>query len=198
MFHSIADQLLADARLKASTHAFPPSQVLKCRGEALFRSQRARNLACLFDLDPNVHAWTCLPVLLRLGDGYHIVDFAVQRQDGDFLVDVQTPPEWAIKAAGSEGWSYDCISYKPDDNHALIANAVDLLPYASGSVVSLSDRLRLLTALDDDGPLSLKHCCQLVRGTADPMATIATLYFSGEISFDLTERINPETRVFRT
>ncbi|MDG4870156.1 hypothetical protein P8631_19370, partial [Guyparkeria sp. 1SP6A2] len=59
------------------------------------------------------------------------------------------------------------------------------------------DRLRLLTALDKDGSLPLKYCIQLVRGTADPMSTIATLYFSGEISFDLTERISPETRVSR-
>lgn len=197
MFHSIADQRLADARLNASTRTFPPSQVLKCRGRP-FRSQRTRNLACLFDLDPNVHAWTCLPVLLRFGDGYHVPDFAVRRSDGDYLVDTTPPPEWAIKAAESEGWSYDCVSYKPDDNHAFIANAADLLPYAQNSTISLSDRVRLLAALDDDGPLALKHCIQLVRGTADPMSAIATLYFSGEISFDLTERISPETRVSRT
>jgi len=198
MFHSIADQLLADARLNAATRTFPPSQVLKCRGEAIFRSQRARNLGCLFDLDPDVLAWTCLPILLRLGDGYHIVDFAVQRHDGDFLVDAVTPQDWAVKAAESEGWRYDCSSYRLDDNHALIANAVDLLPYAHNSMVSLADRLRVLSALDDDGPLALKHCVQLIRNSSEPMAAIAALYFSGEIRFDLTERINPDTRVSRT
>lgn len=197
MFHSIADQLLADARLNAATRTFPPSQVLKCRGEAIFRSQRARNLACLFDLDPNVHAWACLPVLLRFGDGYHIPDFAVHRSDGDYLVDTTSPPDWAIAAAETDGWLYDCVSYKQDDKAEGIANAVDLLPYALTSTVSLADRLRLLTALDEDGPLPLKYCIQLVRGTADPMSAIAALYFSGEISFDLTERISPETRVSR-
>lgn len=197
MFQSITDRLLADVRLNASGYKFPPSQVLKCHGEPLFRSQQARNLACLFDLDPNVHAWACLPVLLRFGDGYHVPDFAIQRNDGDYLVDATSLPDWVIKAAETDGWHYDCVSYKHDDKAEVIANAVDLLPYALRSTVSLADRLRLLTALDDDGPLPLKYCIQLVRGTADPMSAIATLYFSGEISFDLTERISPETRVSR-
>ncbi len=198
MFQSIADRLLKDVRLNASAYKFPPSQVLQCRGEPLFRSQQARNLACLFDLSPNVIAWTCLPLLVRFGDGYHIPDFAVQRSDGDYLVDATPPQDWAITAAEADGWLYDCASYKQEDKAEVIANAVDLLPYARASTVSLADRLRLLTALDEDGPLALKHCIQLVLGSADPMSAIATLYFSGEISFDLTERISPETRVSRT
>lgn len=198
MFQSITDRLLADVRLNASAYKFPPSQVLKCHGEPLFRSQQARNLACLFDLSPNVVSWTCLPVLLRFGDGFHIPDFAVQRNDGDYLVDAARTPEWALTAAETDGWLYDCISYKQDDKAEVIANAVDLIPYARASTVSLADRLRLLTALDEDGPLPLKYCIQLVRGSADPLGAIAALYFSGEIVFDLTERIAPETRVSRT
>ncbi|QPA25596.1 hypothetical protein IR196_05740 [Brucella anthropi] len=198
MFQSITDRLLKDVRLNASAYKFPPSQVLKCRGEPLFRSQQARDLACLFDLSPNVIAWTCLPLLVRFGDGYHIPDFAIQRNDGDYLVDAARTPEWAIEAAETDGWHYDCVSYKHDDNAVLIANAIDLLPYARTSTVSLSDRLRLLTVLDDDGPLPLKHCVQLLRNTGEPMATIAALYFSGEIVFDLTKRIDPNTRISRT
>ncbi|GAA5665788.1 hypothetical protein Brsp07_04294 [Brucella sp. NBRC 14130] len=198
MFQSITDRLLKDVRLNASAYKFQPSQVLKCRGEPLFRSQQARDLACLFDLSPNVIAWTCLPLLVRFGDGYHIPDFAVQRSDGDYLVDATPPPGWAITAAEADGWLYDRASYQHDNNAVLIANAVDLLPYARTSTVSLSDRVRLLTVLDDDGPLPLKHCFQLIRNSSEPMAAIAALYFSGEIVFDLTERIAPETRVSRT
>ncbi len=47
MFQSITDRLLKDVRLNASAYKFPPTQVLKCRGEPLFRSQQARDLACL-------------------------------------------------------------------------------------------------------------------------------------------------------
>ncbi|MCX2698597.1 hypothetical protein [Ochrobactrum chromiisoli] len=197
MFQSITDRVLADVRLNASAYKFPPSQVLKCNGEPIFRSQQARNLACLFDLSPDVICWTCLPLLVQFGDGCHTPDFAVQRPDGDFLVDVQTPPEWVVKAAESDGWLYDCTTYRLDDNHALIANAVDLLPYAHYSMVSLADRLRVLSALDDVGPLALKHCVQLIRNSSEPMAAITALYFSGEIKFDLSERINPDTRVSR-
>lgn len=198
MFQSIIDRLLKDVRLNASAYKFSPPQVLKCRGEPLFRSQQARNLACLFDLSPNVIAWTCLPLLVRFGDCYHIPDFAIQRNDGDYLVDATPSPDWAITAAETDGWLYDCTSYKHDDNAVLIANAIDLLPYAGTSTVSLSDRVRLLTVLDDDGPLPLKHCVQILRNTGEPMAAIAALYFSGEIVFDLTKRIDPNTRISRT
>ncbi len=197
MFHSIND-VLADAHLRAASNLFAPSVVLKCRGRALFRSQKARNLACYFDLIPDVLAWSCLPFLLGSTETFHIPDFAVQRVDGDYLVDVHDTPEWALAAAEDEGWLYDCASYQHDNNAVLIANAVDLLPYARTSTVSLSDRVRLLTVLDDDGPLPLKHCFQLIRNSSEPMAAIAALYFSGEIVFDLTERIAPETRVSRT
>ena len=177
MFHSIND-VLADAHLRAASNLFAPSVVLKCRGRALFRSQKARNLACYFDLIPDVLAWSCLPFLIGSTETFHIPDFAVQRVDGDYLVDVHDTPEWAIE-------------------QTIIFNAVDLVPFAS-STVSLGDRLRLLSALDDDGPLPLKHCCQLVRNSNEPMSALAALYFSGEVSFDLNERISPETRVSRT
>lgn len=195
MFHSIND-VLADAHLRAASNSFAPSVVLKCKGPALFRSQKARNLACYFDLSPDVLIWSCMPILFGSTQTFHIPDFAVQRADGDYLVDVHDTPEWALAAAEDEGWLYDQHTYKMIEQ-TIIFNAVDLVPFAS-STVSLGDRLRLLSALDDDGPLPLKHCCQLVRNASEPMSALAALYFSGEVSFDLSERISPETRVSRT
>ncbi|WP_143850966.1 hypothetical protein [Brucella thiophenivorans] len=195
MFRSNND-ILSEAKLRAASNSFAPSVVLKCKGLALFRSQRARNLACYFDLSPDVVIWTCMPVLLGSTQAFHIPDFAVQRVDGDYLVDIQNTPDWALKSAEAEGWVYDERTYRMIEQ-SIISNAVDLLPFAS-STVSLGDRLRLLSVLDDDGPLPLKHCCELVRNTNEPMSALAALYFSGEISFDLTERISPETRVSRT
>lgn len=84
MFHSIND-VLADAHLRAASNSFAPSVVLKCKGPALFRSQKARNLACYFDLSPDVLIWSCMPILFGSTQTFHIPDFAVQRVDGDYL-----------------------------------------------------------------------------------------------------------------
>lgn len=186
MFQLVSDQRLADAKLHASAHT------LKCHGEPLFRSQHARNVACAFDLDTNVLAWSCLPVVLQLGHNYHIPDFAITREDRDYLADAISPPDWVVHKSKDNGWLYPCNFY----NDTFIANAVDLLPFANATI-TLSDRLRILSALEEHGPLALKYCCQMVRNSSEPMAAVAALYFSHEIIFDLAERIDPETRVSR-
>lgn len=192
MFQLVSDQRLAHAKLQASAHTFHPNHTVKCHGKPLFRSQQARNLACAFDLDTNVLAWSCLPVALHFDGNYHIPDFAITHEDGDYLIDAMPPPDWVLHKTKDDRWLYNCNFY----NDAFIANAVDLLPFANATI-TLNDRLRILTALEDHGTLALKYCCQIVRNSSDPVAALAALYFSHEIIFDLTERIDPETRVSR-
>lgn len=68
---------------------YTPMATIKCDGHAQFRSQQAKDFACLLDLDPDAVRWIAAPPLLRDCDDEYRVDFLVLTADGSpFLIDV--------------------------------------------------------------------------------------------------------------
>jgi hypothetical protein len=77
-----------------------------------------------------------------------------------------------------------------------LRNASDLLRYA-GHNVPLGDRVRLLSVLDENGPLSFADCLRILRET-QPVAGLASLILQGFVEVELDEAlIGPETMVRR-
>ena len=77
---------LRSSRQSASVRTFNPTATIKCDGPAVFRSQTARDAACLFDVNPSVTSWHCMPMSLDYGDGVHVPDFGVLNEDGGRLL----------------------------------------------------------------------------------------------------------------
>jgi hypothetical protein len=194
--------LLARIREGTSALSFGPRGTVRCRGEPLFRNQAARDLGCLLDVDPGVASWTCLPTVLAYGTGMHVPDFAVERSDGTVLVDAvprdaKSPPDWVPDVARDLGYRYE--TFRECDLHEgfRLGNARDLLRYANHRI-SLGDRVRLLTLLDEHGPMPLSVCMQVIRDGRDPIGTIAAMALRRFVEMDLDDgRIGPETRVSR-
>jgi len=195
--------LLARAREGASAFLFTPRGTVRCDGPALFRSQAARDLACLLDIDPDVETWACLPLVLDHPDGMHVPDFIVTRSSGTVLMDAVPigteahPPWWAPAAAEDAGYGYERHAEADFRKGFRLENARDLLRYANYRI-SLGDRVRLLTLLEEQGPMPLAVCMQVVRDSRDAIGVIAamTLHRFVELGLD-GARIGPEARVSR-
>jgi hypothetical protein len=153
--------LLAQMRESASSLSFHPRGTVRCRGVPLFRNQAARDLGCLLDVDPDVESWTCLPTVLAYGTGMHVPDFAVERSDGKVLVDAVSPdtksppPDWVSDVARDLGYRYEAFSECDLREGFRLDNARDLLRYANYRI-SLGDRVRLLTLLEEQGPMPIR------------------------------------------
>jgi len=76
---------LRAARNSALIKTFPPTGTVKCDGVRLFRSQAARDVACLLDVNPSVTSWRCMPSPLDIGVTTHVPDFEVFGEDGGIL-----------------------------------------------------------------------------------------------------------------
>ncbi|WP_048707575.1 hypothetical protein [Microvirga massiliensis] len=195
--------LLIRIREEASGLAFPPRGTVRCVGRPLFRTQTARDVGCLLDVDPAVTAWACLPRVLHHRDEWHVPGLAVTRATHVTLLDaVPTSgapplPGWVPVAAQSLGHRYE-IRHEIDVRDGFrLENARDLLRYASYRI-SLGDRVRLLALLDEHGPLPLAACMQAVRDARDAIGVIAALALRRFLEIELDEaRIGPDTRVAR-
>ncbi|WP_048710682.1 hypothetical protein [Microvirga massiliensis] len=195
--------LLARIREEASGLALPPRGTVRCVGRPLFRTQVARDVGCLLDIDPAVVSWTCLPRVLHHRDGRHVPDFAVTRATGVTLLDAVPAsgspplPGWMPAAAQELGPRYEVLHEIDVRDGFRLENARDLLRYASYRV-SLGDRVRLLALLDEHGPLPLAACMQAVREARDAIGVIAALALRRFLEIELDEaRIGPDTRVAR-
>jgi hypothetical protein len=195
--------LLARMREGASCLSFHPRGTVRCRGVPLFRNQAARDLGCLLDVDLGVASWACLPTVLAYGTGMHVPDFAVERAGGTVLVDAvppdakSPPPDWVSDVARELGYRYEAFGAYDLHGGFRLGNARDLLRYANHRI-SLGDRVRLLTLLDEQGPMPLSVCMQVIRDGRDPIGVIAAMALRRFVGLDLDEaRIGPETRVSR-
>ncbi len=157
---------------------FPVSN-LKAVGRPIFRSQHARDYACLLDVDPDVLSWRSFPQpLTEIGDchdDYH-VDLEVHTASQSLIVEVSQgggeAPRWVHETIEAYGYKYQLVRFS-DLNPVRLANARDLSRYARYEA-ALGDRLRMLGALDEMGTLTLSECLNVVReGRA--METIASL-----------------------
>lgn len=186
----------AREKLPANT-SFHPLATIKCDGPALFRTQAARDVACLLDVDQNVSSWQCQPLnrgghaelgtpdfLVMYADGHQRFLDAPDRKASDMTFRERLPGEYRQL---SRAEVYD--GYR-------LQNTRDLLQYGRWRT-SLGDRVRLLAALDENGSLTLAECLGAIQETK-PVAGIASLILSGFIEVDLDEALlGPETTVRR-
>lgn len=173
---------------------------IKSVGSVLFRSELARDFACLLDLDPEVIQWSSTPPLLRDGNDEYQLDFVVITGNGSFLVDVgleePRPPPWVGSLVESMGHHYRPVAMAALQGSFRLPNAKDLLRYGFYRP-PLGDRIRLLAALDDMGSLTVAECMSAVR-EGRPMPTLAALILQGFLEIDLDDAlISPETQVRR-
>ncbi|MDM9627389.1 hypothetical protein QTL95_15885 [Rhizobium sp. S152] len=177
---------------------FYPLSTVRCSGPVLFRDQLARDIACLLDVDDDVLSWSCQSMPLASGQQIYRPDFVVRRADRTFLVDghrEDPAPDWLKSKAAQDGYAYEAI-----DREALprvrLKNAKDRLRYARHEA-ALSDRIRLLAALDEYSSLTVAEALMVFRETK-PVAGLASMVLQRFISMDLDERlIGPETIVRR-
>ncbi|TCP80818.1 hypothetical protein C8J31_11459 [Rhizobium sp. PP-CC-2G-626] len=195
-------QAVEDAAAKSSrsVRAFYPSSTVRCDGNSVFRSQAARDLACLLDLDPSVILWRCAPIVIVEHD--HTPDFEVMYDNGaTVLVDAhdrELPTDLSTleEAVRRRSVSYRYMSREEVHDGFRLRNAKDLLRYGN-YVVPLGDRLRLLGALDANGSMSISECLNAFQ-EVKPVAGLASLILNRYLEVDLDEApLGPETTVRR-
>ncbi|MFD1745796.1 hypothetical protein ACFSE1_10020 [Rhizobium helianthi] len=177
-----------------------PMPTIKCDGRAKFRSQQARDFACLLDLDLDVARWSTAPPLLRNGDDEYQLDFVVLTENGSFLIDVgqeePSPPIWLSGAVESMGHRYRSVAMIDFADSFRLRNAKDLLRYGFYRP-PLGDRIRLLAGLEEMGSLTIAECLSAIR-EGRPMPTLASLILQGFLEVDLDDALlSPETQVRR-
>ncbi len=179
-----------------------PLATVKCAGSPFFRSQEARDFACLLDVDPDVARWTCDGVELAYGGGENYrVDFVVTgTDDRTFMVDVAegapTAPDWIELSVGRAGHAYRPVAMNDFVGSNRLANAKDLLRYGFYRC-PLGDRVRILAALDEMGSLTVAEALSAFR-EGRPMACLAALILQRFLEVNLDDAlIGPETAVRR-
>ncbi|WP_026154281.1 hypothetical protein [Rhizobium leguminosarum] len=175
-----------------------PLSTVRCVGPVLFRDQLARDIACLLDVDDDVLSWSCRSLSLSQDDQVYKPDFIVERADLRFAIDGvrdDGAPDWAKAKSIDAGFPYEAIAASALPRIRL-KNAKDLLRYARHEA-ALSDRIRLLAALDEYSSLTVAEALIVFRETK-PVAGLASMVLHRFVTMDLDERlIGPETIVRR-
>ncbi|WP_107676546.1 hypothetical protein [Agrobacterium sp. LAD9] len=190
------------SRHSASIRTFTPVATIKCEGPSIFRSQMARDTACLLDVNPAVVSWHCMPVSLDCGNVAHVPDFGIVDDDGGrMLIDspdrvLPIDAEAIAAVAETAGTRYRRLLADEVYEGARLRNTKDLLRYG-GTVLALGDRLRLLAVLEEHGNLTIAECLTVFTETK-PVAGLAQMILRGFVEVDLdTELLGPETMVRR-
>ncbi|WP_312412439.1 hypothetical protein [Shinella sp.] len=178
------------AETSSHSQIFYPLHTVYCIGMPKFRSQVARDAACLLDVDESVDSWSCQPKSFRNGTEVHVPDFIVDRNDGEtYAVDVagQRPiPSWIAPAVELEDFRYQL--WTEDEFPSIrLRNARDLLRYARFET-SLADRLILLTALKEAGSLRLSEAITMASGTK-AVPIISSMILQRLITIDLDDQL---------
>ncbi len=177
-------------RAEAACQQFRPRGTVRCIGKPAFRTQIARDVGCLLDVDHQVSEWSCLPLVLTAGDDSHAPDFVVRRGDRQVLVDAFTaswprPDGWIEAAAIRRGYSYELWSEEQIRAGYRLVNSRDLLRYATWEC-PLGDRVRLLAALDEAGSLTVAECLPAFLETR-PVAGLASLILQRFVDVELDD-----------
>ncbi len=197
--HYEMPQALYAAYKHASSQKFYPLGTVRCSGDVMFRSQLARDLGCLLDVDETVVAWLCLPVEVSTSDGVHVPDVMVDYDDGRRVFLDACDEEG--DASVSEGAACSRIHHRFVPREEIeagcrLVNAKDMLRYANYRT-PLNDRMRLLAALEEAGSLAISECMHLFR-EVQPMTGISWMLLNRMISADLDDRmLGPETALRR-
>ncbi len=197
--HAANHVVLDAAYREASKNSFYPLHSVRSPGPPVFRSQLARDLGCLLDVDETVTAWSCLAFGVHLNDRVHVVDFMVDHVDGtrEFLDATEffgDPEVTETLACMKRRHRFVTVAEMRSGNR--LENAKDLLRYARQRT-PLNDRVRLLAALDEAGAIAVGDTFGLFRETA-PLAAISWMALHRFISMDLDdELIGPNTLIRR-
>lgn len=175
---------------------FRPLGTVRCKGAPSFRTQLARDLACLLDVDDEVSGWSCLPAGLICDGEVHVPDLLVRRGDRHEFLDAGQGTGLASieNAAAARGCTYDFWPAARIREGFRLQNAKDLLRYARWEC-PLGDRVRLLAGLEENGSLTVAECLSAFRETR-PIAGLATLALLRFVSIDIDSApIGPSTSV---
>ncbi|MGP9811378.1 hypothetical protein ACTZWT_07690 [Rhodopseudomonas sp. NSM] len=199
----LISKFLQSAQDEAVGLFFPPKCTVRCVGRPMFRTQAARDVGCLLDVDPTVISWTCLPLVLSRRNRHHVPDFSITRPEGVSLVDAQPMlgkrpvPEWVVEAAQAMGYQHETHQEAELRGSIRLENARDLLQYAAYRP-SLGDRVRILALLEESGSMPLSSCLEAIQSGRDAIAVIASLALQRFIEIELDDaRIGPGTIVSR-
>ncbi|MGO4568687.1 hypothetical protein AB4Z52_27450 [Rhizobium sp. 2YAF20] len=180
-----------------SVQIFYPLSTVRCVGPVLFRDQLARDIGCLLDVDDDVLSWSCRSLALSHDGQVYKPDFVVERAHLRFVIDGvrDDAPDWTQSKAIDAGFPYEAIAASALPRIRL-KNAKDLLRYARYGA-PLSDRIRLLAALDECSRLTVAEALIVFR-EIKPVAGLASMVLHRFIEMDLDERlIGPESIVRR-
>ena len=188
---------LSAARRRGSVRRFAPPGTVFCDGRPAFRSQLARDLGLLLDLDRSVVAWACLPAVLEMHDVQgevveRVPDFAIRRIDGteSFLDAGETglrPVERGVR--------YKIVPEAEIRHEPALSNARDMMRYARRTV-PLGDRVRLLAHLEETSPITLAEAASGMRESAEPVGAVVALALKRFVHLDWRDApIGPETPV---
>ncbi len=177
-----------------------PLATIKCDALPIFRSQAARDFACLLDVDPDVLRWRPFTQLLTDSTGIREVDFLVDTENGSFIAEVgedePCPPDWVVNVSSALGHRYRPVGMIELSQGFRLANAKDIMRYGFYRA-TLGDRVRLLAALDEMGTLTLAECLSAIR-EGKAMASVASMMLHGYIEIEMDDApIGPETTVRR-
>ena len=183
---------------RTSQTVLPHTKFSRCVGRFLGRDHLARDIACLLEFDDRVSCWSCQSLKLRHGFDTYAPDFIAERQSDVVVIDCvgqRRPPPWVSEAVSLEGFSYLTMS-RGDIDPIRLKNCKDLL-LSSGGEVSLGDRVRLLSALNEHSSLTLAECLTVFQETK-PIRGLASMVVGRFVEIDLdTALIGPETPVRR-
>ena len=186
----------------AARKSFFPRGTVKCDGAAEFRSQVARDVACLLDVDRDVQSWSCNPPSFLVSDKSYVCDFVVLDVFGvETLLDAPDRdggPEVADVEAAAKRADFGYRRLRRDEVYggSRLRNAKDLLRYANYGV-PLGDRLKLLAALEEHGTLTVAECLTAFTETR-PVGGFASMVLHGFLEVDLDGGlIGPSTAVRR-
>lgn len=176
---------------------FHPRATIKCRGSAMFRSQVARDVACLLDVDTAVSSWQCQPLVSQGRSADGTPDFLVTYEGGGSrYLDAPDRPRPDLKFVQNLDCEHLQLTHEEVYDGLRLQNARDLLRYGNWKT-PLGDRVRLLAALDEHGTLTLAECLGAFQETR-PVAGIASLILTGFVEVDLDAApLGPETQVRR-
>ena len=193
---------LRAARSSALIKTFPPTGTVKCDGARLFRSQAARDVGCLLDINQSVVSWRCMPSSFGAGGIAHVPDFEVPNEERGILYldapDRGTSVDVTLLVAEANRLNarYRLLEKAEVYDGFRLRNAKDLLRYA-GTLTPLGDRLRLLAALDEHGSMPVVECLKAFLESR-PVPGIASLILRGYLEVDLDDApLGPESQVRR-
>lgn len=204
-----SDQTGQETRERPGTFSerYRPFGTVRCSNSSYFRSQLARDVGCLLDVDDDVLGWCCRP---------HGLDGLMRERNWkgpppDFMATCRNGRDVYISVVEEEGdpelteiaacgrLSHQFVSRLEVRSGHRLQNAKDLLRYANYRC-PLGDRMRIMAALEQEGSATAAECMAAFR-EVNPMAGLSSLILHRFVTIDLdAELIAPHTvvKIFRS